>query len=267
MCALKKVRLLLSYLYMENQTLQTQNNSDLSKREKYELRKGEREKESSQTRRDRIVKKTLTWLVVLGGLGVLVWVLAQYGGGNSTTDGALSVPVSESDWFKGGKEAKVVLVEYGDFQCPACASYYPLVKQLSGEFGDSLKVVYRHFPLSRIHQHADSTARASEAAGRQGKFWEMHDLIFGGQTTWSNYTNAKARDTFISYAQSLGLNIDQFKNDMDLDEVKDSIKADFDGGSNSGVNSTPSFFLNGQKIKNPQSYEEFKTVIQDALNK
>lgn len=163
------------------------------------------------------------------------------------------------DWYKGNKDAKNIMVEYSDFQCPACRSYAPIVKQLSEEMGQDLVIVYRHFPLSQ-HKQADLAARAAEAAGNQGKFWEMNDKIFASQLDWADKSDAM--DKFTAYAQELGLDIEKFKSDIVSSEVKAKVKNQYKSGIEAKVSSTPSFFINGQKIQNPKTYEEFKTIIQ-----
>lgn len=173
--------------------------------------------------------------------------------------------LTSDDWVKGNKESKAVLVEYSDFQCPACGAYYPVVKQLGQEFSDQMVLVYRHFPLRAIHANADLAAGSAEAAGRQGKFWEMHDLLFENQTDWSNQSATK--ETFLKYAQTLNLDIEKFKSDLDSPQVKDKLDRDLQSGLKFGVNATPTFFLNNQKIQNPRSFEEFKSIIQQEITK
>ena len=161
------------------------------------------------------------------------------------------------------EEGKAVLVEFSDFQCPACAIYYPLVKQLKAEFGDKLGVVYRHFPLRNIHKNADLAARASEAALNQDKFWEMHDMIFENQKEWSTSNNALS--LFTNYAVSLGLDREKFLADIDSNFVYDKVNSNYQEGLSLKVGGTPTFFLNGKKIINPRSYNEFKLLIQNTL--
>ncbi|OGC46761.1 MAG: hypothetical protein A3A94_01955 [Candidatus Portnoybacteria bacterium RIFCSPLOWO2_01_FULL_43_11] len=168
--------------------------------------------------------------------------------------------ISSSDWIKGNKEAKTILVEYSDFQCPACAVYYPLVKKLIEDKGNSFQFTYRHFPLPQ-HKNAEQAAYAAEAAGKQGKFWEMHDLIFERQDDWAEAENAK--DIFKEYAQSLELNIEQFNQDRDSQAVKDKVQKDYTSGLTNKVNATPTFFLNGEKIQ-PRSYDEFVNFIKSV---
>jgi len=171
--------------------------------------------------------------------------------------------ISMADWVRGDANAKVTLVEYSDFQCPACAAYYPLVKKLEEKFGSQMSFTYRHFPLSQIHKNAELAAMAAEAAGLQGKFWEMHDMLFENQTAWSNNYNAKK--VFIGYAEKLVLNTDQFENDLDRKDLRDKIAANYKEGVSIGINGTPSFFVNGVKITNPKSYEEFEKIISEKL--
>lgn len=160
------------------------------------------------------------------------------------------------------ESATVTLVEFADYQCPACGSYAPVVKQLLGEFSGKLNLVYRNFPLLK-HKNARIAAFAAEAAGEQGKFWEMHGKLFGAQAQWSKTGNAK--EVFIGYAQQLGLDADRFKQDIDSDRVRQKIDRDFGDGSVLGVNATPTFYLQGKKLRNPSSYEDFKTLVQAAL--
>ena len=169
----------------------------------------------------------------------------------------ISVTLSADDHVLG--EGQVTLVEYSDFQCPACGAYWPLLKQLQEDFKGKLTLVYRHFPLRQIHANADAAAQAAEAAGRQGKFWEMADLIFTGQKDWSASDDAKEK--FEQYAQQLGLDLTKFKEDGDSSEIKQKIQQDLDSANAMNLSGTPTFFLNGQFIKGPGSYEEFKALV------
>lgn len=172
--------------------------------------------------------------------------------------------ISSSDRVLGNKDAKVTLVEYSDFQCPACGAYYPIVKQLNLEFAGRIQFVYRHFPLTQIHANANLAALSAEAAGKQNKFWEMHDIIFENQSKWSGEKNAK--DLFVEYAQKLNLDVEKFKNDLDSDEVQEKVANDYQSGIRLGVNATPTFFLNGTKLQNPASYEAFKKLLEEAIS-
>lgn len=215
------------------------------------------------------VKRIVIWgIVVLGLTGALLG-LVKLLSTAPTNPPAKQISaeaikeVSTSDWIKGPLQAKVTLVEYSDFQCPACATYYPVLKQLNKEFEDSMQFVYRYFPLKTIHKNAYVASFAAEASGRQGKFWEMHDLLFDNQKEWSDLANPQEK--FLDYAKLLGLDTEKFKNDLESKEVKDKVASDYQNGLSATVNATPTFFLNGQKIISPRSYEEFKSKIEEAL--
>ena len=171
----------------------------------------------------------------------------------------VDMKISDQDWMKGNSGAQVSLVEYSDFQCPACAAYYPFVRRLEEELGEKLKVVYRQFPLISAHPNAYPAARASEAAGNQGKFWEMHDILFERQEEWSAQVDAK--ENFVTYAKEIGLDEAQFLADYDSDIVKDRVNEDISSGNDFEVNATPTFFLNGRKMAAPANYEGFKSLV------
>lgn len=207
-------------------------------------------------------KRILTWGGFILGMVVLLFALAKLGS-NSTGGGAvgsgLAVPVSDSDWFKGSKTATHTIVEYSDFQCPACSSYFPLLKRLVDEHPNDVRLVYRHFPLDQIHPNARAAAWAAEAAGLQGKFFEMHDALFNTQGNWSSDANPKIY--FEDLAFSLGLDTVKFKADMESQVVKDKVNTAAASGASSGVNSTPTLFFDGKLISNPGSYEELVGLV------
>ena len=211
----------------------------------------------------------LIWsLIALGIIGIvlgMIAVVSYKSGGPQGNSGNLTEPVNSSDWIRGSKDAKVVLVEYSDFQCPACDYFYSQVKQLEKDFDGKIAVVYRYFPLEQVHKNARLSARAAEAAGRQGKFWEMHDLLFENQNAWAESSNAI--QAFDSYAQSLGLDMNKFNRDINSSDIDVKINNDYQSGVNSGVQGTPTFFINGKQIENPQSYDAFKSIIEAELNK
>jgi protein-disulfide isomerase len=161
---------------------------------------------------------------------------------------------------------KVTIVEYGDFQCPACGAYYPIVEQARAKYGDDITFQFRHFPLVQIHQNAMAAHRAAEAADKQGKFWEMYNLLYTNQQSWSSGTNVNA--IFEAYAQQLGLDMDKFRKDVASNEVGNAINADIKAGQSLGVNSTPTFFINGKKV-DPlpnRTLEAFSKLIDDVIN-
>jgi len=181
----------------------------------------------------------------------------NYGGGTATNQ-----DISQ-EWVRGNASSSVQLIEYSDFQCPACTSYYPILKQVEAQFGDKVAFIYRHYPLYQIHANADMAARASEAAGKQGKFWEMHDKLFENHDKWADLLDPTS--AFVGYATDLGLNVSQFKTDLDSAEVKQAVADDYVRGQKIGVEGTPTFVLNGVKIQNPTSVEAFAAVLSTAL--
>lgn len=198
------------------------------------------------------------FLVVLFLAGVGIFLKIAY----TPTPGSENVTltaVSANDQVKGATESAHVLVEYSDFQCPACAAYQPLVKKLLEDKGSEFLLVYRHFPLMTIHKHAELAARVAEAAGKQEKFWEMHDRLFATQTEWSKETNAQ--EFFLNLAKELGLNLDQFKNDLESEEVKSKVRNDIASGQAARVQGTPTFFVNGRQLSNPRSYDDLEKQV------
>ena len=168
---------------------------------------------------------------------------------------ALRLPVNSDDHHLGNVNAAITLVEYGDFRCPYCRRAHPLVKRLLKEKGDELHFVFRNFPLTKIHPLAFPAAAAAEAAGKQNKFWEMHDMIFVNQNKLTNRF-------LLSSAETLGLEPVQFARDLTSKEIKNKIEMDFESGIRSGVNGTPTFFLNGSPVV---QYDETYESLLDAF--
>ena len=170
-----------------------------------------------------------------------------------------------------GKNSKVTLIEYGDFECPGCSNYYPVIKQLKAELGDSITFQFRHFPLTQIHTNALAAHRAAEAANKQGKFWEMHDKLYEDRNSWigdRGISINQAIQIFSGYAKQLGLNEEQFKKDFSSPEVNAIINADVAEGQKLKATSTPTFLINGTKLEElPKSYEDFKKLITDEIVK
>ncbi len=204
------------------------------------------------------------------GAGLILVALAIWKYGFSSEEVPQSegnlLMVSETDWVKGKSDASATLIEYTDFQCPACGAYYPIVKQVSEELGDKMKLVIRHYPLIQIHKNALSGARAAEAAGRQGKFWEMYDLLFMNQKEWSEAADP-VKSILPSYAGKIGLDVEKFKADMADASLDDKINHDRETGNDLEISGTPSFFLNGKKMDNPKNLEDFKKTLEEAATK
>jgi protein-disulfide isomerase len=149
----------------------------------------------------------------------------------------LTAPVSSSDHILGPSDAAVTLVEYGDFECPNCAAAFPVVRNLLNSLDGQLRFVFRHFPVIIRHDHAQKAAEASEAAAAQGKFWEMHDILFHNQDDLD-------RDSLVGYARDLNLDLDRFTYELDESIHAERVYQDLASGEASGVSWTPTFFLN-----------------------
>ncbi len=244
--------------------------TELNNKELYELKKEEKNKDKKVGDIKKASKRLFWWLFVTVIIIAAVWSMVKVVANNAPVGekGIQKLSVEDmkilpGDWVKGDINSNIVLIEYSDLQCPACGAYYPFMKQLTTEFGDKIAFVYRHFPLKQLHKHAEAAARAAEAAGKQGKFWEMHDILFERQQMWSAKLTVKA--TFSEYAKELGLDVDKFEKDADSLEIRGKVENNFLSGERNKVNSTPSFFLNGTKLQNPRGYEEFKEVINNAI--
>lgn len=205
-------------------------------------------------------------------IGILVAIAVVFGfvlirDRDNTTTSNTDTPSSQtaSNHTKGSDTTGVVLVEYGDFQCPACGAYYPILKQIYEEYKDRITFQFRHFPLIQIHPNAMIAHRAAVAADKQGKFWEMHDKLYETQDQWSSAPNAST--ILEGFASDLGLDIDKFKQDAASAEVNALINADIREGQKQGANSTPTFVLDGVKIDNPKDIEGFKALLDEAIKK
>ncbi len=207
----------------------------------------------------------MLWTSVLGTLalvvGGLVWIAS----------GAFREPVyvpgvneiTSDDHVYGKSDATVTFVEYADYECPACAQYYPFIKRLKNEYGDRARFVYRNFPIPG-HANGIPAARAAEAAALQGKFEEMEGELFTRQSEWAPLDAGSLQKTLDSYAQALGLDMNKFRADMASDAVLAKIDRDAQSGIKAGVDSTPTFFLNGIVIR-ASSYEQFAGKFDEAL--
>ena len=167
-------------------------------------------------------------------------------------------------YSKGSATARVTLEEFSDFQCPACGGLAPGLKRVIADYGDRARVVFRHYPL-QMHKYAFIAARAAEAAGQQGKFWEMHDMLYGNQKEWSEAM--EPRVPFESYATRLGLDVQKFKADMERQDLAERVKADLLRGNALGVKGTPTVYLNGRELVPGQLVTEeiLRREIETAL--
>lgn len=204
-------------------------------------------------------------VIVLAFLGVVIFnrkdASAPAGDGN----------VQASSHLKGEGAKNVTLVEYGDFQCPVCALYEPVIQEVYEKHQQDIKFQFRHFPLQQIHENAFAASRAAEAAAKQGKFWEMHDLLFANQSSWSKAPTPQ--NFFEQYAQSLKLDVNKYKSDFTSENVKDIINADVAEGTKLNVSGTPSFFIDGKQLElkdlagedGQPSVDKFSQAIEAAI--
>lgn len=236
----------------------------LTKAERKALKKEQKRLQRAQENQQKTVKKVVVTALI--GIAVIFF-------GYFLWQSIVSIPkdeqnkaidkVLQTDWYKGNKDAPVVIIEYSDFQCPACKAYQPVMEEVLAAYPDTVVLAYRHFPLKQVHLQAEKAAYAAEAAGKQGKFWEMHDLLFQNQETWAE--NRATKQIFSDYATNLNLNMDQFKRDVRSKEVKALVKADYMSGLQNAINSTPTFYINGERVVNPQGLDEFKKIIDPIL--
>jgi len=169
--------------------------------------------------------------------------------------------IKENDHIKGNANAPITILEYSDFQCPACVQAYPILKELRKDFPNEVKVVFRYFPLS-YHLQAIPAARAAEAASKQGKFFEMHDMLFEKQEEWDGAANAK--EIFAKYAEELGLDINKYNADYNAESTLERVKINLVEDERLDIKGTPTLYLNGKKIR-LQVYPEFKKTIEAAI--
>ena len=169
----------------------------------------------------------------------------------------LAPPVSARDHIQGNDDAPVTLVEYADYQCPYCGAAHPVIKRLQKSLGRKLRFVFRNFPLTHSHPYALLAAQAAEAAAQQGKFWEMHDLIF------ENQENLKP-EVLPAWAHKLGLDVNQFAKAVSEGKVTTRIEQDYASGQESGVDGTPSFFINGTRYQGEDDYDSLRAALLDA---
>ena len=187
-------------------------------------------------------------------------VLSSSSGGSAAT--AVNEPGADPPHSHGPANAPVTLEEFGDFQCPPCGAFHPELKKLEAKYGDRLRVIFREFPLVPTHEHALTAAKAAEAAGLQGKFWQMHGMIYENQKNWHKLFDV--RPIFEGYATQLGLDMARFKRDMTGQEVQDRIFKDGKRAHALGVKGTPTVFLNGREVPFESLPAEKLSVLIDA---
>jgi protein-disulfide isomerase len=171
----------------------------------------------------------------------------------------LRVPVTSTDHSQGPENAETILVEYGDYECPYCGRAYPIVKQVQKHFGKRLRFVFRNFPLGEMHPHAQAAAETAEFAAAHGKFWEMHDALYENQQSFSE-------QFFLGLAQELELPATALRQALEAGEFRERVRNDFGGGIRSGVNGTPTFFINGRRHDGPPDFESLVFAIDHAIH-
>ncbi len=210
------------------------------------------------------------WIIFAALSVLLLGGLVYLSGQNSidvetVKENAIQAPTAQSgnigDHVYGNKDAKVTLIEYGDFQCPGCASAHPTVQEVKETYKDDIAFVFRNFPLTSIHPNARVAAASAEAAAKQDKYWEMHDTLYTAQKEWETASIDDRGGIFEQYAKQIGLNIAQYKEDIISQSVTEKINFDLALGKKHNVTSTPTFILNGRQL--PQ--EEWSSV--EALSK
>ncbi len=181
----------------------------------------------------------------------------------SAPTGSDGKAIQASSHTRGSDSTGVVLTEYGDFQCPACGGFYPIVEEVVKKYEDKITFQFRNFPLRQIHPNAMLAHRSAEAASNQGKFWEMYNALYSTQDSWSSLQDPSS--TFRSYAESLKLDMTKFDADQKGQAVNDIINADLAEGQKLGVTGTPTFFIDGKKIENPRDAAGFGKLIDEAI--
>lgn len=167
--------------------------------------------------------------------------------------------VTKADWVKGNPNSKILVIEYGDFECPTCKRYEAIVQRVLKEMDQEILFVYRHFPVKEKHLNAFDASVAAEAAGKQGKFWEMRLKLFENQDEWSERVNAKP--FFVKYAQDLGLDMKKFLKAANSWSVRLRVRRDYQSGLARKLYTTPSFFVNGSFVKTPPTFEHFRRMV------
>jgi protein-disulfide isomerase len=171
-----------------------------------------------------------------------------------------TLPGGQGGRVRGNPNAPVTIVEFGDYQCPSCGGFHPVIKELMKREGDNVKLEFHHFPLIQIHANALAASRAAEAAGDQNRYWEMNDILFVNQSSWSALPNPET--AFLTYATTLGLDGNRFIQSYRSPEVQARVLADVERGRVAQVDATPTFFINGQRVwELPQGVEQFQEII------
>ena len=203
------------------------------------------------------------WGIIVIVVLVFVGIFAINGNKTADTPNKTASNTKPTEHIEGKGSTGITLVEYGDFQCPFCGQYYPIVKQIQSEYNDQIFFQFRNYPLTNLHPNAFAAARAAEAAGMQDKFWEMHDALYETQQQWSEMSDATP--FFDELAKKLDLDTAKFKKDRSSIAVNNLINADLAAGAKLKVEGTPTFFLDGKKISTTQDPDSFRKAIDAAI--
>lgn len=217
-------------------------------------------------------------IITVSLFGVLVWALVSNRDTTNYTkyDHSTYIEGNEdngqiADHYKGSLDAKVVIIEYGDYQCPGCSSMSARMNVIAEDYGDDILFIFRQFPMSSIHPNARAAATAAEVAGLMGKYWEMHETIYSNQSEWSSANATDRTNVFASYAERIGLNKDEFRELYNSKPKEPTAKINFDTGigKQAGVTGTPTFFLNGELLESSiwGKDEKFTAYINEKLGR
>jgi protein-disulfide isomerase len=239
----------------------------LSKKElrerKYQEKKKKKEEGALKAKRESFFQNIFIWLFVAAlGAGLVIFVGRVIAPTTLPGEAEFAIDIAENEWVRGNVESNITLVEYGDFQCPACRNAHPVVRGLIEEHGENVRFVYRHFPLA-IHRNATPAARAAEAAGQQGKFFEMKSILFENQSAWAELGDPE--ETFLGYARELGLDLEAFGVAYESDTVRERIEANRQSGRELGITGVPAFFLNGRRIQLDDSFAPLTQALEEAV--
>lgn len=208
----------------------------------------------------------LAALFCIGLIGLSVYIASQQDAGS----GPRLTPINDSydqrlkdgTWVKGNRDAKIVVQEYADYQCPACRSMYSIMNDVMAAEGDKIRFEYHNFPLTTIHNKAVLADKGAEAAGRQGKYWEMHDMLYARQIDWSTKLPSSFENDMADMARSIGMNVEQFKRDLKDPGIEDPINVEIQKADSLGLTATPTIYVNGKTIdKFPQDAKEMLQII------
>lgn len=237
--------------------LSTNSHKTMNKQKREHQKQVKAQKQAQAERKQKFLRYALWAGVAIVALALIFTFIKNLG---------LNVPapseVISTDQSKGFQKSPVLLIKYSDFQCPACRAQYNTIRAAWKDIRRKVHFVYRHYPLSNVHPHAGLAAHYAEAAGKQEKFWEMHDRLFDTQAEWSKLDDVTEK--FDDYARALNLNMEQLKADLESDEVQDKIRADIASAREAGVRSTPTLFLNGQELSNVRGVEQLKEAVETA---